>query len=90
MVMKRVLIVGLVTLGGAVFAMRDELLRYIRIKRMGNNPALVGISTTAQGNEAALRKSPFQRRLDRVHAGVRPGHPMNEQMPDLRPGDQAG
>ena len=75
--MKRVLIVGLVTLGGALFAVRDELLRYIRLRRIGTNPALVGVSTTAQGNEAALRKSPIQRLQDLRGSGVRPGHPMS-------------
>jgi hypothetical protein len=70
--MKRVLIVGLVAVGGGLFAVRGELLRYIRIRRIGQNPALVGVSTTPQGNEAALRKSPIQRQLDRVNAGIRP------------------
>ena len=68
--MKRVLIAGLIGIGGAAFVMRDELIRYVRIIRMGKNPALVGASVTPQGNKLALRKSPRQRLRDRQNAGL--------------------
>lgn len=72
--MKRVLIAGLAVLGGgAVFVLRDELNRYVRIKRMATNPALVGASVTPQGNKLALHRSPEQRLWDRGPTGIRPG-----------------
>jgi len=67
---KGVLIAGLVGIAGAVFANRDDFIRYLRIRRMGQNPALVGASITTQGNKLALRKTPAQRIWDREHTGL--------------------
>jgi hypothetical protein len=62
----KLVIAGLVAAGGAAFLVRDEIFRYVRIRRMGDNPALVGVSVSPQGNELALRRSATQRLWDRA------------------------
>jgi hypothetical protein len=37
----------------ATYASRNELRRYLRIRRMGSDPSLVGQSVTPQGNQKA-------------------------------------
>lgn len=39
------------------YLMRAGVTRYLRMRRMGNNPSLVGASVTPQGNERAPGKS---------------------------------
>lgn len=39
--------------GATVFASRAELRRYLRMRRMGKDPSLVGVSVTPQGNRRA-------------------------------------
>lgn len=62
----KLVIAGLVAVGGAAFLVRDEIIRYVRIRRIGGNPALVGESVSAQGNELALRRSTTQRLWERA------------------------
>jgi hypothetical protein len=54
--MNRGLLVTAGVLAGLAFASRSELQRYLRIRRMGADPSLVGVSVTPQGNARALRK----------------------------------
>lgn len=89
-VMTGALVAGLATAGTGVLVMRDELNRYIRMKRSATRPEFVGVSITPQGNEAALGRSEERRRRDREVVGVRPGQPSRPEMPNLRPGDQGG
>ncbi|MBB5157087.1 hypothetical protein [Saccharopolyspora phatthalungensis] len=56
--------------GAAAYLSRAELNRYFRILRMSHDPALVGVSVTPQGNEAALGQSSEQRRRNRQAASV--------------------
>ncbi len=64
--MKLTATIGLAITGGVIFAVRNEFRRYLRIKRIGQNPALVGVSVTTQGNELALRGSPIRRLINRA------------------------
>ncbi|MBO0828579.1 MAG: hypothetical protein J2P24_12430 [Streptosporangiales bacterium] len=86
--MKKALMVAVLGAGAAMaFAMRQELRRYVMIKRVGSNPKLVGRSVTQPGNERALGSSDEQRRRDREPAA---DLAMPDQAPNLQPGDQAG
>ncbi|MGH3319216.1 MAG: hypothetical protein ACRDN9_03380 [Streptosporangiaceae bacterium] len=82
--------VGLLGVGGALYLQRQELQRYLNIKRMGENPDLVGKSITPQGNMAALGRTAEERREEHEKAGLGTGQPLDPRMPNLRPGDQAG
>lgn len=64
-----------------------------KVSSTDTNPASalgVGESVTPQGNQAALGETEEERREGREAAGVDSGQPVDESMPNLRPGDQAG
>jgi hypothetical protein len=48
--MKRALVLMTGAALAAAYASRNELRRYLRIRRMGSDPSLVGESVTPQGN----------------------------------------
>jgi hypothetical protein len=57
---------GLAAAGGAVYANRQELRRYLMMQRMDSNPGLVGESVTPQGNTMALGRGEVERDRLRV------------------------
>jgi hypothetical protein len=56
--MKRALFLLTGAAIAATYASRNELRRYLRIRRMGNDPSLVGESVTPQGNQKAKHHGP--------------------------------
>lgn len=87
--MKTTVVVAALGAGAALagYAMRKEIRRYVAIRRASRNPDVVGHSITPQGNRRALGSSDEKRREDRTGAT---SQPVDEAMPDLQPGDQAG
>lgn len=86
--MKKALMLVVLGAGAAMaYSMRQEIRRYVMIKRASSDPSVVGQSVTQQGNTRALRSSEEQRRRDREPAS---DLLMPEKMPNLQPGDQAG
>ena len=47
---------GLLTGAAVALAVRDEIRRYLLLKRAGTDPAAVGQSVTRPGNELALNR----------------------------------
>jgi hypothetical protein len=57
---------GLAAAGGAVYANRQELQRYLQMQKLDSDPGLVGESITPQGNTMALGRSEAERDRLRV------------------------
>lgn len=74
--MSRTVVLGLgaVIAGGALatYLNRAELNRYRRILQMENDPSVVGVSVTPQGNTLALHQSEQQRRRNRDAGSIDP------------------